>query len=143
MVQFKHVKVTVIRYDDKKPYHEYRIAQNATMRARNTKEAYVEAVSGERFAVVVEVLPAFDFKSAPFVRIKVAIDGLNSKHLYIRQADVNGTHDSATSKKECRVQEDCTREIDGRWMRCGLVFAELQLGICKIYHETCFFLYYD
>ena len=116
MVLFENVQATVIRYDDKKPYHEYKITQQPTKRSQTLKEAYIEVFSGERFAVVVDLLSTFDFQSAPDVQIMCQVDGMNacgSKNDALKRATL----------------DKLSRTIDGKWMTCGMMFADLQLGM--------------
>jgi hypothetical protein len=129
MVQFKNIEVTVIRYDDKKPYTEHKLTPDATKQPQTVKEAYVEVVTGERFAVVVEVLPAFSFQSLPHVQILLAVDGMKSQNFYISRENVLNSRTAAASMSRKKVWEEDTRGIDGKWMKCALVFADLQLGM--------------
>ena len=119
MVLFENVQATVIRYDDKKPYLEYNLSQQPTMHSQTVKEAYIEVVSGERFAVVVDLLSTFDFQSAPDVQIMCQVDGMNRVYAC---ASKNDTLRRATLDKLLRT-------IDGKWMTCGMMFADLQLGM--------------
>jgi hypothetical protein len=128
MVLFKNIRATVIRYDDKKPYPEYKLTQNATKRSQTVKEAYVEVVSGESFALIIEFLPGFDFQSSPGARVLVSFDGMKPRTCYMSKQRVTNSR-SAAAIAERRITVDYTVEnFDSKWMRCGLVFNELQLG---------------
>ena len=130
MVLFKNIRATVIRYDDKKPYHEYKLTQNATKRSQTVKEAYVEVVSGERFAVVVELLSTFDFQSAPDVRIRRQVDGMKQSNIFLSKKQATSTHmGNQIGTLQRRTWGQYPRKIDGRWMNCALVFTDLQLGM--------------
>ena len=132
MVQFKNVKATVIRYSDKKPFSEYKSVQNATEQSPDAKKVYIEVVPGERFAVVINILPNFDFQSSPDIRIRCSADGMFPKRHYRSKKYVNNNR-SAAARNQRRVSwEQNTKKVDGRWMEYGLVFAELQLGIKRI-----------
>jgi len=129
MVQFKNIRATVIRYDDKEPYPEYKLTRKATTNAQTLKETYVEVVSGERFAVVVEILPGFDFQSAPDVRTSFSADGMRPTNFCISKKNVTKGRGAAAIKRRRRIWEDYTRKTEGMWKECGLVFADLQLGM--------------
>ena len=130
MVLFKNVRATVIRYDDKKPYHEYKVTQQPSKRSPTLKEAYVEVVSGERFAVVVELLSTFDFQSAPDVLIRCQVDGMGYSTTCISRKQATSTHMGTEIPTFQPKTLSCdVRKIDGKWMKCGLVFADLQLGM--------------
>jgi hypothetical protein len=119
----------VIRYDDKKPYPEYKLAQHATKRSQTVKEAYVEIVSVGRFAVVMEILPVFDFQSSHEVRIERSVDGMMPISCYVSKNDVTNTEGAIASEMRRNAWEHDLQRIDGRCMGCGLVVADLQLGL--------------
>lgn len=127
---FKDIRATVVRYDDKKPYTEYTISQQPTKHSQTVKEAYIEIVSGERFAVVVDILSTFDFQSAPDVKIRCEFDGMVVHVGYVSKKEATSTHMGTEIGKLKRTTfESSPRKIDGRWMDFGLVFADLQLGM--------------
>jgi hypothetical protein len=128
MVQYENVKATVIRYEDKEPYPEYGTTQKAAGRTQHVETAYIEIVSGERFTVVVELLPAFDFQSSSHVRIRCSVDGMAPKNFHVSERDVEISHSAAAYNRK-KTWEQSIRKIDGRWMKCGLEFADLQLGM--------------
>ena len=129
MVLFENVQATVIRYDDKKPYLEYNLSQQPTMHSQTVKEAYIEVVSGERFAVVVDLLSTFDFQSAPDVHIRCQVDGMEYFNTCISKKKATSTHmGREVGTLQRRTLECHKRKIDGKWMKWGLIFADLQLG---------------
>jgi len=129
MVQFQNIRATVVRYDDKEPYPEYDLIQSETKNAQTLREAYIEVVSGERFAVVVDILPGFDFQSAPDLRFRISADGMKPSRFCLSKKDVTKGRGAAAIKRRRAIWEDVTRKTEGTWMTCGLVFADLQLGL--------------
>ena len=121
VVQLNNVKAYVIMCDDETPYKEYRITKNATKRSRTFNEAYVEIVAGERFAVVVKLLPGFEFRSSSHVEVTVHIDGVLSLAWIFPKPKRGGTG-SATF-------EHYTHAVDGEWTTSDLQFVDLQLGL--------------
>jgi hypothetical protein len=124
----------VIGYDDKKPYPEYKLAQHATKRSQTVKEAYVEIVSVGSFAVVMEILPVFDFQSSHEVRIERSVDGMMPIRCYVSKNDMTNTEGAIASRIRCKAWEHDLKKIDDRCMSCGLVVADLQLGLSLCYH---------
>lgn len=130
MVLFENVQAMVIRYDDKKPYHEYNVIQQPTERSQTLKEAYIEVVSGERFAVRVDLLSTFDFQSAPDVRIRWQVDGMGYSTTCISRKQATSTHMGTEIPTFQPKTLSCgVWNIDGKWMKCGMVFADLQLAM--------------
>lgn len=72
MVLYQGIRATIKRHDDDEPYREYKIPNSP--RSGRGKEVYIEAVSGERFYVLVEVATKFDFKSSKDVQIEFEVD---------------------------------------------------------------------
>jgi hypothetical protein len=95
MVRYKGIKATMLRYDDKRPYREYPQTQKTSGDRRNCEEIYVEAVSKERFAVVVEIMPEFDFTSSSHVQVEMSIDEHTSSAWTIAATDVTKSKSAA------------------------------------------------
>lgn len=62
MVVFKNVKATVVRLDDKKPYPEFIPEQDDVGGHFKRKVIYVGVDQAGRFAVVLKIMPQFNFK---------------------------------------------------------------------------------
>ena len=129
MVQSQDVKVTVMRYGDNEPYPEYELAKDATNGFSNAKEAYIEVVPGDRFIVMVTILSTFDFQFSSHVRISCSADGRCPKHYFRSREEVKKTLSATVNPRQSVTWEDNSRKIDGRGMKCGSFFAELQLGM--------------
>ena len=129
MVQHKGVKVTIVRHHDKQPYNEYRPKKNANAGHRKAKTTYIEAVSGERFAVIVEVQPGFNFRSSSHLQITVSIDEFVESSWLIDAKDVNGSTAAASVEDRQVVWDSEERLIDGKWSSYGLTFTPLKIGM--------------
>lgn len=135
MVQHKGVKVTIVRHHDKQPYNEYKPNKKATPGHRKAKTTYIEARSGERFAVVVEILPGFNSKSSPHLQITAAIDEHVESSWTIDAKDAKDVKDStaAASVEDRQVVWDSEeRLINGKWRSYGLTFAPLKIGMLHV-----------
>jgi len=129
MVQHKGVKVTIVRHHDKQPYNEYKPKKTAAVGHRKVKTTYIEAVSGERFAVLVEILPGFNFRSSKHLQITAAIDECVESSWTIDAKDLKGSTAAASLEDRRVVWDSEERLIDGKWNSYGLTFAPLKIGI--------------
>lgn len=123
MVFFRGIKASVLRYGIDRPYQEYEPKQKSSETCQNEKEAYIEAVTNERFCVVVELTEKFNFNSSPDVKISCWIDGGDGYANYVSKED--HCKNIQGSKKRF---DSIKRLIDGKWIECGMTFGELQLG---------------
>lgn len=129
MVQHKGVKVTIVRHHDRQPYDEYKPNKKTSPGHRKAKTTYIESRSGERFAVVVEILPGFNFKSSRHLQITAAVDECVESNWTIDAENVNGST-AATSLEDRQVVWDSgERLINGKWKSYGLTFAPLKIGM--------------
>lgn len=95
-------------------------------------EIYIEAVTGKSFKVVVEITPEFEIKGSPDVKVTYLIDDCHTlAHTFsateIKAACESSNERRATFDTSCRI-------INGKWMECGLTFADLKIG--KLIHGT-------
>jgi hypothetical protein len=129
MVQQHGVKVTMVRHHDKQPYYEHKSEQTPTGGRRKSKIVYVEVISGERFAVIVEILPGFDFMSCSHLLVTACIDENLDSHWPIRADKVNDSMGVTSIEDRQVVWDQEERLIDGKWKNYGLTFAQLKIGI--------------
>lgn len=74
MVKSQGVEVFLVRHEDKHRYPEYaRPPANETVQGTST-EVYVEAITGERFAIAFVLHPEFDFRDSPDVKFRCKLD---------------------------------------------------------------------
>ena len=132
MVQHKGVKVTIVRHHDKQPYTEYKPDKKAAVGHRRNKTTYIEAVSGERFAVVVEILPGFNFKASRQLQVTAAIDECVESSWTIDAKDVNDSTAAASVENRQVVWDSEERLINGKWRSYGLTFAPLKIGMLHV-----------
>jgi hypothetical protein len=129
MVQHKGVKVTIVRHHDKQPYTEYKPDKKAAVGHRKTKTTYIEAVSSERFAVVVEILPGFNFKSSRQLQVTAAIDECVESSWTIDAKDVKSPAGAESLEDRQVIWDSEERLIDGKWKSYGLSFSPLKIGM--------------
>ena len=114
------VRVTLKRFEDDKPYREYRRTQQSSTGSRMKKEVYVAAVSGERFYVLVD-LTGLHFRSAPDVKVSFRIDAGGKKNHYFSAKDKGA--------KLSLKYKDTERFIDGEWKSCAPTFRNTEIGV--------------
>lgn len=132
MVVYQGVKVTLRRFDDNERYSEHTFTKGAFANSRKGKEVFVEATSGERFYVAVEITPKFNFKSSTHVEIAFSVDGCEKEYYYMSIDDVTESkRRGATARRQCKWGT-MYRMIDNQWSSCGLTFADLKLGVCYL-----------
>lgn len=126
MVMFGGVKVSIIRYEDRKPYTEYTPPAGLLSDEIEGEDIYIEVATGDRFGFIVELTDEFDYKSSPDVQIICAASTdsmsqfLTTRSKTKRHSDVCEGHRIETSTTE--------KFISGRWWECGFIFSDLQLG---------------
>jgi hypothetical protein len=128
MVFFQGIKATILRHRDKQPYTEYATALSTADALYKRKRFYVEAGTGERFVVMVEVTPEFDFKSSSHVQLTTYLHDGAESNWPIAAKDVSSSTSAAAVEARKIVWDTDERLIDGKWMSCGLAFSELRKG---------------
>lgn len=121
MVQAQDVEVFLAPFSDiTKRYKEYPIPATSPSFTGDVNEAYIEAVDGERFVIVVDLGANFDAKGGTHLRIRCTVDGSSgAKHRII----------PTESKPNNRsVNEYYQRRINGNWVKSGYTFVPLQIG---------------
>lgn len=134
MVTFAGIKVSVVRHQDSQPYAEYVAHNILPKRPRKPQEVFIEVDSGERFDVIVEILPEFKFGSSPHVKFwyKLSGDGHRSTR---RAVSIRSAKAAFDAKKPLTFRQSHeSRRIDDKWMRCGYTFAPLQIGMLVSSH---------
>lgn len=125
MVKSQGVEVYIRRFDDKQRYQEYDAPKASEDASQQSAEAYVEAVTGERFAVVIVITPEFDFKGSPDVRMSWSLDK-SSQNLDYSAMRVQS---AISAQGSCKVVRKTTHAfVNGQWQSCRLSYTDLQLG---------------
>lgn len=112
------IRATIRRFEDNEPYSEHQRAQDGSTSDSMRKEVYVEAVSGERFYVLIE-LSKFPLEFAPDLQTACRVDDNIDTNFY--RFRFGG---------KCQVMfKSKKRFIDGKWKRCALLFKGTDIGM--------------
>jgi hypothetical protein len=112
-------------------YQEHTAPVGSPVYTGNPNDVWIEAVDGERFVIVVDLLNGFDPKGSKAIRTRCKVHGVSheSYHSYLR---VNDGVPQGVGIQGHIARETEARKIDGRWVRCGYAFARLEIGmICS------------
>lgn len=126
MVTSKGVKANLVRYEGHEPYAEYLLPRGALKHPDKEELVFVEAVTGERFGIIVELLPGFDFKSKPAVEVAYSIDGSDGFTDHLSAEDAKRPT-AVIGDRRCEAWTT-GRLIHGKWWNCSFFFAELRVG---------------
>lgn len=125
MVQREGIEVYIVRVEDNVRHEEHERPNGR--RGPKFNHIFIEAVTGERFAIVVECLPSFDWKNAADLRIQFWIDNRNFYMAeFLTRREVNN-RDPSKHRRQVRHESE-TWLVEGKWTNCGLVFADVQIG---------------
>jgi hypothetical protein len=126
MVKSQGVEAYLVRYEDKHRYPEHAPLPTQEGVLDLFTMAYVEIVTGERYEIFVVFTADFNFKSLPDVKIIWSVDK-NHCHSFLSSQKLQ---DSIQTKGQYERGVSCIPAlVDGKWMNCGLSFADLQLGM--------------
>jgi len=132
MVQDQGLDVYLAPFSDTtKRYQQHTVPAGSPNFTGDPNEVYIEAVNGERFMVVVDVMKDFDMRSGTHLSIAYELDQnrgssrINSdKSLPDLQKGLLGEPDL----KGRDILEETTRKVDGEWLDCGFTFCCLETG---------------
>ncbi|OAL24403.1 hypothetical protein AYO22_05779 [Fonsecaea multimorphosa] len=115
---------------DGAPLAEYPVPGRGREWLRHTKTRYVEVKAGQKFAVVIQLQPGFQFLSASHLRAVLHID----QEPRSTTAIIQGYPGCATGQdvlrapRETRIETRLMRdETTGNWYQYGLEFADLHV----------------
>jgi len=138
MVEAEKVSVRVFRHSDGVPYTEYNPPSTSTGHGESPNERYIEVSTNERYYIEVKLLRGFKFLGYPKVQLKWILDN----NPYYSTLSRNRPSDCDRSYLWHREDAfNCVdRTINGKTMRCGLVFGQLESGlyICFLWYLTIF-----
>lgn len=134
MVTFAGVNVSVVRHQNSQPYAEYEAQNILPKLPRKPQEVFIEVDSGERFGVVVKLLPEFKFGSSPDVRITYALGGDGNRSAFHDVSARSAKQVFAKGKPIVSRRSHKTCRINDKWMKCGYTFAPLQIGMLTSSH---------
>jgi hypothetical protein len=132
MVQSQGVDVYITPYSDiTRRYKEYSIPTASPSFTGNSNEVFIEAVDGERFAVVVDLDDDFDAKGGDRLIIRTRFDETVEawRHSY---GPLSGDVPTESSLKGRCIIEETDRHINGSLVRFGYTFAPLKIGTLRV-----------
>jgi hypothetical protein len=132
MVQHQGIDVYLAPFSDiNERYQQHDVPLNSPAFTNDPNEVYIQAVDGERFSIVVDLLKDFDAKCAGHLKIAYAIDqpvdgsvATSCPSLPVLQA----TRPMGTNLKGRKMLSETTKKVNGIWCRCGVAFASLKIG---------------
>jgi hypothetical protein len=128
MVQNQGIDVYLAPYSDlSKRYPEHAVPRTSPAFSGNPNEVYIEAVDGERFVIVVDLLKEFGAKGSKMLQIYYNIDGTVTSHRNRYSTLAMGTRNSQGLQGRDTLDSQI-KKIDGRWVECGCTFAQLKMG---------------
>lgn len=138
MVQDQGVDVYLAPFSDiTKRYPEYAVPIDSPVQSNDPNEVYIEAVNGERFVIVVDLLGDFDTQQGKMLLIDYDVDGdLPTESCTYQKLKRELTQN--VGLKGRKLLTSYARKIDGRWVECGFSFAPLEMGkTCISAAEAC------
>lgn len=128
MVQDQGIDVYLAPYSDtSKRYPEHAVPTTSRAFSGNPNEVYIEAVDGERFVIVVDLLDDFDAKGSERLKINYNIDGVGYSGTSNYSKLAKGTRKQARLQRR-QIADSEVKKVDGRWVKCGYTFAQLKMG---------------
>lgn len=128
MVQDQGFDVYLAPFSDiTKRYPEYTVPANFPVLTRDANEVYIEAVDGERFVIVVDLLKNFNARQGKMLVIGYDADGEKcTSNVMLNELLI--TKPRGSRLKGRKVLSSTARKVDGRWVACGFAFAPLRMG---------------
>jgi hypothetical protein len=132
MVQNQGIDVYIAPFNNiNRRYPQHGVPTISSNFTGDPNEVYIEAVDGERFIVVLDLMKDFNMYGADHLHIKWEMDqdhGVNGRIRFYTLSDLASHVPRGTSLKGRTKFETRCRKIDGDWMKCGFVFAALNIG---------------
>ena len=127
MTDSDKVEVYLARYSDGVRLKEFTAPPGTLKHPVDPNESYVEATTGERFKIVVNLLPGFKFLGSPKVRVEFHVD--QGSYIWDTFSKVKDRSASPSDRSHREMSLDEIQQfIDGQHMDCGLTFGELTPG---------------
>lgn len=113
----------------RKRYPEHAVPTTSPVFPGNSNEVYIEAVDGERFVIVVDLLKGFDTKGSKMLKINHTIEGGgNGQHMSYSELAKRARRRPSLQGRDVAASE--VKKIDGRWVKCGYTFAPMMKQFC-------------
>ncbi|OQN99606.1 hypothetical protein B0A48_14748 [Cryoendolithus antarcticus] len=134
MVSAQGIEVYIARYrNHNHRYPEYTVPIDSPVYNGNSKEVYVEALTDDRFVIIVDLTEAFDPKGCSSLEIMMSVDGTKSNpwtasatSLSTLEAEAKGV--GRASLKGRYAHESVSKNVNGTVMRYGFAFGALAAG---------------
>ena len=108
-------------------YPQHKVPAASPNFTGDPNEVYVEAVDGERFVVVVDLMEDFHSKGTHLrVGYQVDQDGFTTNHL--SRSSLAKYRPLMPNLKGRDIFEEVTRKVDGDYVDCGFLFSPLGMG---------------
>jgi hypothetical protein len=133
MVRNQGINVYLAPFDDiSNVFREYPVTATSPGFTANATEAYIEAVDGERFVVVVDLGEEFEAKGSARLRIECFIDGefiskQVSPYVLLKEDAPPGS-----DLKGRYINSRADLHVDGHRVECGYAFSPLLMGTLPI-----------
>lgn len=128
MVQDQGLDVYLAPLDDiTRRYQQHAVPRASPNFNDDPNEVYIEAVDGERFAVMVDLMEDFDMKGT-HLNFNHKIDQDYSTTQYQSWSELADLTLRNTNSRGRSTFEEVVRREDGDWVDCGFVFSSLSMG---------------
>jgi len=115
------IEVFVKSVERDEAYVEYAVPDVGDQTSPDKMERYIEAVTGEQFAIAVKIPADFEYHTAEGVGIGVQIGDTDGYHFRRKSLACN-------RKGIEYVRDTLLYHIDGQWKHCTLSFNEVEMG---------------
>jgi hypothetical protein len=130
MVQYQGLDVYLAPFGDiTRRYQHHTVPAASPDFTGDPNEVYIEAVDGERFILVVDVMDNFDKKDCKHLRIEYKIDQDAWSEVHESWCDLIKHTPEVSRVKGRRTLEESTMKVNGDWVDCGFAFSSLTMGI--------------
>jgi len=139
MVQNHGIDVYLARFADiddryiKDRFREHPVPANSPKFTGNTNEAYIEAVDGERFVVVVDLGEDFDAKGSARLWIECFIDGEFMSKQVIPDVQLREGVPRESTLQGRYTNEHTNLHLDRKLVKCGYAFSPLLTGTLRTF----------
>lgn len=132
MVQNQGIDVYLAPYGHiNERYEQHAVPLGSPAFTNDPNEVYIEAVDGERFMIVADLLKDFDMKGATHLYFTYKIDqpvGGSATGLCSSLSDLRAGKPTGTNLQGRDTLSELTKKVNGNWCDCALTFASLEIG---------------
>jgi hypothetical protein len=140
MVQHQGIDVYLAPYSDiNGRYEQHAVPLGSPAFTNDPNEIYIEAVDGERFTVVVDLLKDFEMKGARHLYLSYEIDqpvGGSATSRYNSLPVLRASQPAGTNLKGRDMLSVLSKKVGGIWCTCGFTFATLKIGKCPCFPKS-------